>query len=106
MLALSVLISFQATAAQVWSTPSTISLIETVGSDGGFIIYLSQLPPSCNAAGPNSLYIYPNHNSVTTDGVKMLMTTAFLAFSTGKKVSMMYDDSSAYCWGVYMVIQQ
>ncbi len=103
----SCLLTGNATAAPVWTPPSTITSIETVGTDSGFIVYFStSLPGPCSAAGSNALFIYPNQNGVTTDGVKMLLSTALLAFTTGKQVTVAYDNSTANCWGAYIKISQ
>lgn len=101
------LLTENAAATGVWTSPVNIQSIEVVGTDGGFVLYFTtQLPSPCNAAGPYSLYIYPNHNGVTADGAKMMLSAANMAFAMGKTVSVMYENDTAYCWGAYITVSQ
>lgn len=97
-------LAFSGSAHSAWVHGKTITKIQIV-EHGGFILYFdSTVNGVCTNAGINSLYIYPNENSVTDNGAKAMLSTSLTAFSTGMKVDVMYDDTVGPCWGRYLAI--
>jgi hypothetical protein len=92
----------QGSAADVW-TPSLIPLRIQVTEGGGVIIYFeSQVSSTCGTR----VHIYHNQNSVNESGVKGMHATALAALAAEKRISVMYDDSTSYCWGRYLTIER
>lgn len=93
-----------AVSTEVWTPVGTITSVEVVES-GGFLVRLSGgVGTACTAA--NAVYIYAGQHSVTADGQKALLAIALTAFTAGKPVSILYDDSTANCWGRYISATQ
>jgi len=73
---------------------------------GGFVVWFdAEINSICTANGTNSAFFYSGQHNVTPDGVKALLSAALTAFSTGKKVDVIYDSSSKYCWGRYFKLK-
>jgi hypothetical protein len=91
-------------AKDLWTGPMTINTVQVV-DNGGFIIKMDQeINPLCTYAGSDTLFIYPYKNGVNQSGIKSLLSTALIAFTSELKVNIMYDDSTMYCWGRYLSI--
>lgn len=87
-------------AADVW-TPSQVPASVQVVESGGFIVYFaSQFSATCG----NRVHIYPNQHSVTESGAKAMLGTALASFFAEQALSVMYDDSTEFCWGRYLTI--
>lgn len=95
----------QAHAATTWSGFKDVAEVRAV-NDGGFLItFTTSLATFCTAAGVSTVYVYPNQGGMTADGVKAHYATALAALMSGRKVNVMYDNASTYCWGTYISIQ-
>jgi hypothetical protein len=100
-LALSIVLPGTASAGLGWSGALTVTNIEIV-NDGGFVVYPSGgLSAACTVGG---VYIYANQNNVTADGVKALLAVVLTALTAGKTVQILYDDSTAQCYGRFIQI--
>lgn len=85
-----------------WTGPLTISLIEVVGNEGGFIVYLTGFSdPNCST-NPTGIYIYPGNQGVQQSGANQMLAGAIAARATGTQVSVYYDDTTAICEGEYL----
>lgn len=91
-----------ANAADVWTPYGTVKQVQVVEHGGFIIMFSTPLPSPCP---PEGLYVYPGQNSMTADGVKAALTVATTALVTGKKLTVMYTNSSPYCWGRYYALQ-
>lgn len=100
------LISMNAISADKWTGDKKINQVQVV-QNGGFLLYLdSEIHPSCSNAGTSVLYIYPNNGGLSQDGAKAFLSAALLAFASNLTVTVMYDDSTGYCWGKYLTVKR
>jgi len=91
-------------AQNVWTGKKKVTSVQVI-NDGGFVIYFdSEISPGCTHAGTNALSIYSGQGVVTDAGLKSLLSAALTAFTAGKFINVMYDDSTVYCWGTYVTI--
>lgn len=108
-IAFSVLVSISgvvsATGTQ-WTGPLTVSAIEVVGGAGGFVVYLTGFSDANCSSNPTGIYVYPNAEGVTQDGVNQMLAVLLAARTTGGTVSILYNDtgnvSSGLCYGEYL----
>jgi hypothetical protein len=104
--AVSTLVSVDASASNVWTGYKNVQEVQVV-EDGGFLIYFtSPIGSPCSSAGTNALYVYVGANFVTADGAKGMLAAALSALATGMKVSVLYDDSTSFCYGRYLRVTQ
>jgi hypothetical protein len=91
-------------ANNVWSGFKDIAQVETTENSGFLVQFDSQIAVECTPAMNSGveLYIYPNQNAVTADGAKGLLATVLTAYSLGKLVEVLYDNSDPHCWGRYV----
>jgi hypothetical protein len=100
------LASVDASAGNVWTGYKTVTEVQVV-EDGGFLLYFSSAIGSpCSTAGNNALYVYVGSNFVTADGAKAMLGAALAALAGGLKVSVLYDDSTSFCYGRYLRVSQ
>jgi hypothetical protein len=67
-------------------------------SNGNFVVIFVSSPSSCpNANNPKYFYVQVGNNGVTSDGAKAMLATALTAFTTGRKLTVAFDDASASC---------
>ena len=67
-------------------------------ANGDFIVIFASSPATCtNGNNPKYLYVQVGHNGVTVDGVKAMLAVALTAFSTGKRLTVMFDDTTYSC---------
>ncbi len=97
-------------AANQWTAGLTIATVQGVGG-GGFVVYLSGWTDSACSQNPTGIYFYSGNNSVTSDGVKSMLAMALTAFTSGKTISVLYDNSGAtgpagLCWGTNIELNQ
>lgn len=98
--------SVPASATNVWTGYKTVTEVQVV-EDGGFLLYFSSpIGSPCSSAGNNALYVYIGGNFVTADGAKAMLGAALSALATGMKVSVLYDDSTSFCYGRYLRVAQ
>jgi len=97
--------SLPAQTAPNWTGHKEISYLQVMEHGGFLISFTTPLSTPCASAGPTVVYIYPGMNAMSVDGVKAHYATALAAYLSGKKINVMYDDASTYCWGAYIVIQ-
>jgi hypothetical protein len=99
------LVMSQAIYAQnVWTGKKKVSSVQVI-NDGGFMIYFdSEISSTCSHSGTSSLLVYSGQGGVTDAGIKSLLSTALAAFTAGKNLNVMYDNSTSYCWGTYISI--
>jgi hypothetical protein len=94
--------SLDVSATNVWTGYKTLTEVQVV-EDGGFLLYFSTpIGSPCSPAGANALYIYIGGNFVTADGAKGMLAASLSALATGMKVSVLYDDSTSFCYGRYL----
>jgi len=86
-----------------WTGPLTISSIEVVGNEGGFIVYLAGFDDSNCSTNPTGIYIYPGDQGVAQAGANQMLAGAIAARASGAQVSINYDDTTAICEGIYLV---
>ncbi len=87
-----------------WTGYKTVTSVQVVDS-GGIIIFLdSEINPKCTKSGTEAVYVHPSYHNMTDKGVDGVRSTAFLALSTGMKVNVLYDESTAFCYGRDIII--
>ncbi len=97
----SLLFAATGTFAADWTDLKQIKSVQVM-NQGGFIIHLDEDKTTiCTENDTGTILFYPNHNGVTYEGAKSLLSSALIALSTGNKVNIMYSFSidSGYCWG-------
>src|SRR5690242_894182 len=84
-------------AATVWYQGS-VQMIYPM-NDGSFAIAVPSILPTCSGNGSGGVYLYvtPGQNGVVMDGLKNMLATLLTAFSTGRTISIAYDNSTASC---------
>jgi hypothetical protein len=85
-------------AAERWHT-SKVQFVYPQG-DGSFILGLVQNNVSClSAATPTQyFYIVAGQNGVSSDGLKQMFAAALAAYATGSVLTVVFDDSTAFCY--------
>jgi hypothetical protein len=87
----------------VWTTNSLVSSVEVV-NDGTFLVKLvSGVGSGCTQA--NAIFVVTGQNGLTADGVKAQLATAEAALIAGRTLSIMYDNTTPWCYGAFMVMQ-
>jgi len=82
-------------------------LIKTVQGtpNGGFLLSFDKtVHANCTTSGTKTIYYYPNIGSMTSDGLKTMLSLAMVAFTTQKEVNVHFDESASECWGQYLTI--
>ena len=100
------LLSSYANAGNVWTGVKTIVSVQVVETGGFLIGFDSDISPVCSQAGKNRLYVYPDHQGMTQEGLKAFLSASLMAMSAGMKVNVMYDDATPYCWGQHIVVSK
>ncbi len=89
-------------AAELWTGAKTVTGIQTNGT-AGFVVYFdSTVNSACTTAGTNSIYIYSGYKNVDDAGLNLHMSMILTALTTGKEVSVLYDDSTSKCYGKFV----
>lgn len=89
------LISFNSFAARI---DNTVILGIQNGTSGDFIITLPpNSDPKCTNGGVY-FYVAAGQNGLNSDGVKVLLSLALVAYSSGVKVHVVYDNSTQACF--------
>ena len=86
-----------ALAGPAWQNHTYVKGVQAL-HNGGIILYL---PPGSDTAcleGGKLFYVIPGQNGVTAEGVKNILTVALVAHSTGKQVSVYYDNADPHCY--------
>lgn len=90
--------SGSAFAANVTFSTTGISSIYPQ-NEGTILITLNTNSAACtNGSSPKFYAIAVGGNGVTADGAKALYATALTAFSTGKPVTIVFDDQYSACY--------
>ncbi|TQV86651.1 response regulator receiver protein [Aliikangiella coralliicola] len=98
------LMSKTAFAAGVWHT-SKIKMIYPL-ADGSVILTFKSDSASCTNAGiPKHYQLKVNSNGVTETALNNIYSIAMLAFSTGKNLTIYFDDSTSSCYINRMLIE-
>jgi hypothetical protein len=92
--------------AVAWTGAREIVSVQVVETGGFLLEFSAAVNAACTAGGPNRLYIYPGSHAVTADGAKSLLATALMAFASGMKVNVLYDDTAPNCWGRYITLSK
>lgn len=93
-------------AAVIWTGSKKVASIQVVDNGGIIIGFYSEINKDCTEANTSRLYVYSGQHQMTTDGVKSFLSVSLTALSTGMSVNIMYEDSSAFCWGRYIKISK
>jgi len=97
------LVSRPSEATMVWSATSTISSVEVL-NDGSFFIQLTAgVGATCTQA--NAIYVQAGQATMTAAGVTAQLASAEAALIAGRSVSILYDNSTAYCYGGYFLLK-
>lgn len=84
-------------AAEVWHT-STLKRIYPL-ANGSIVLQFDSESASCTATtNPKYYNIVVGQNGVTTDGLRNMLAVALTAFSTGRSISIAFDDASPSCY--------
>ena len=74
-------------------------------STGDFVVTFVNSPASClNTSNPKYFHVEAGKNGVTTDGVKAMLATSLTAYAAGKRLTVVFDDTSTSCSVNRMVI--
>ena len=84
----------QAMAAYAWKTNLPIEGI--IPHPSGVLLMLTASDPNCGVSG-NQFNAVINANGQTADGVKMILSVALVALTTGRTVDVVVDTSIAGC---------
>lgn len=91
------LIAGTVSAAPVWHN-SKIKWIYPLGS-GAVILTLEIESPTCNpGATTNYYHIKVGENGVTQEGLENMLAVALTAATTGRVVSINFDDATTHCY--------
>ena len=96
---LTLVLMFQPTAHanNVWFQ-SRIAAIYPNG-DGTVVLTFADVAAGCtNSSSPKYFYLQVGQNGMTQEGLKNIMSVALTAAVTDKTVSVVFDDSSQYCY--------
>ncbi|NQZ09966.1 MAG: hypothetical protein HRT35_22675 [Algicola sp.] len=89
--------SSTAMAENVWKTQTNIEGVQAL-HDGSYILYLPLGTDSTCNEGGKLFRVAENQNQVTQEGARNLLTVALVAYTSKKKVSVLYDNGSASCY--------
>jgi len=92
-------------ANPVWTNAAPVTHIEAV-QDGTFLVYTSASVSSNCVTASGGLYFQVGANTVTSDGIKTLLTLAMSALVSGKTVQVLYDDTAPTCYAKFIQINQ
>jgi hypothetical protein len=85
-----------ASAAEGWHQDYVKSVYPM--SNGNFVVTFATSPANCtNGSNPKYFYVQAGHNGVTAEGVKAMLAVSLMAFAGGKKLTIVFDDSSYSC---------
>lgn len=93
-----------ANATNTWTGVKKVEHVQIVETGGILIGLDSEINPVCTDAGTSVLYVYPNQGGMTPEGVKAFLSASLTALASGMSVNIMYDDSTARCYGKYLSI--
>ncbi|MET1256384.1 hypothetical protein [Aliikangiella maris] len=82
-------------SADKWHT-DTIKMIYPL-ADGGFVLTFATFPTECTN-GSKYFYTEIGQRSMTIEGANKIYSLAMMAMSTGKKLSINYDENSSSCY--------
>jgi hypothetical protein len=86
-------------SAPAWSSCQTITaLTDYIAYSNSISLVLSPGIPNCNGDTTGTAIIRVGQFGVTADGIKSLFATANVAFVTGKRVMVYYDNSTPSCF--------
>ena len=68
-------------------------------SDGAVVFTFETDAPTCVQSGTvDYYYVRVGENSVTQEALKNMLAVALAAATTGRAVTIIFDDSTAYCY--------
>lgn len=106
MLAVFLVCSAPAHAANVWSGIKQVTSVKPIQTGGFSLTLSSEVDSACTTGGTDTIYIYPDQNSVTQEGAAAMLATALTALTTGMSVSVYYDNSVTQCYGRQLTISK
>jgi hypothetical protein len=93
----------QANAAESWYQ-DTIKTIYPL-PNGDFVVTFVNSPPAClNTSTPKYLHVQAGVYGVTSEGVKSMLATSLVAYVAGKRLTVVFDDTSTSCSVNRMII--
>lgn len=95
-----------ANAADTWTGLKKVEHVQIVQTGGILIRLDSEINPTCTDAGTSVLYVYPNEGGMTSDGVKAFLSASLTALASGMSVNILYDNSTARCYGKYFLVKK
>lgn len=91
------LLSSSAIADPTWHT-STIRQVYPLANGDVVLTFMEDSAACASASTPDYFYIRVGLNGVTAEGLKNMLAAALTAASTGKSVSINFDDSNPGCF--------
>lgn len=85
-----------------WTEPLIISAIEVVGTEGGFVVYLTGFSDSNCSQDPTGIHVYPGQQGVSQVGANQILSVAIAARASGVPVSIQYNDRTTICEGIFL----
>jgi hypothetical protein len=100
MLAVCLFAPLASQAAMVWSTCQTITSVGDYQAYNSSIIFtLSPGIPGCGTGGVSLSIFLQGTNGVTSTNINSFLATGLAAATSGKGVTIFYDNSTASCYG-------
>jgi hypothetical protein len=86
----------QTAHAETWHT-SLIKHIYPLG-DGSFVLIFREDAASCAGTTSKYHYVRAGNFGVTADGVKAMLATVLTAYAMDRRITLLFDESSAECY--------
>lgn len=98
LLAALALVAFSsATAAPTWHT-SKIKAVYPQANGDVVIVFTENAPTCLNTSASKYHYVRVGQNSMTEDGLKLIMSAALAVASAGKSVAVSFDSTTTGCF--------
>ena len=76
----------------------TITAVQMLNNGGCLIYFDSEVHANCTTAGTRAVYVYPNKNGVTSEGLQSLVAITLSSFHSGTKVKVVFDETVPDCY--------
>ena len=94
--ALILMTSANAFSANAWKSNLTLQGLYNIPGDGMLLFFPGGTDPVCGPSG-NIFTLTPGVNGLTANSASIAYATALTAFSLGKTVNILYDNSISPC---------
>jgi hypothetical protein len=86
--------------AMGWSSCQTITAVSNyIAYSNTITVVLSPGIPGCASDAGGAVNFRVNQANVTLESLKSLLATTLTAYVSGKRVMVLYDETTPSCWG-------